>query len=163
MIIHFSKASNPPSSCYSIHHFFKSSWWKIGTVASEARNWINFVPLTAATTFAFSSVFILLLWCLPLASVPVLYSTLYSVHCEISQIQRCNFELNYEYFFKNNDFSVGGEEVLVDMRSWDGPVQPKVVAPLAHQTEVESRRLAQLSSSMPTKTAKRRLRLQRRV
>ena len=87
----------------------------------------------------------------------------YSVHCEISQIQRCNFELNYEYFFKNNDFSVGGEEVLVDMRSWDGPVQPKVVAPLAHQTEVESRRLAQLSSSMPTKTAKRRLRLQRRV
>ena len=98
-----------------------------------------------------------------MASVPVLYSTLYSVHCEISQIQRCNFELNYEYFFKNNDFSVGGEEVLVDMRSWDGPVQPKVVAPLAHQTEVESRRLAQLSSSMPTKTAKRRLRLQRRV
>ena len=39
--------------------FFKSSWCKI---ARAARNWSNSVPLTeAATTFAFSSVFILLL------------------------------------------------------------------------------------------------------
>ena len=36
---------------------FKSSWWKI---ACMARNWI--FSQTAATTFAFSSVFILLLW-----------------------------------------------------------------------------------------------------
>ena len=39
--------------------YFKSSWWKI---ARAARNWINSVPQTAATTVAFSSVFILLLW-----------------------------------------------------------------------------------------------------
>ena len=32
--------------------FFKSSWCKI---ASAARNWINSVPQTATTTFAFSS------------------------------------------------------------------------------------------------------------
>ena len=31
-------------------------------IASAARNWIHFVPQTAVTTFAFSSVFILLLW-----------------------------------------------------------------------------------------------------
>ena len=31
--------------------------------ASAARNWINSSPKTEATTFAFSSVFILLLWC----------------------------------------------------------------------------------------------------
>ena len=37
---------------------FKSSWC---TIASAARNWINSVPQTAATTFAFSSRFILLL------------------------------------------------------------------------------------------------------
>ena len=36
----------------------KSCWWKI---SSAARNWINPVPYTAATTFAFTSVFILLL------------------------------------------------------------------------------------------------------
>ena len=41
------------------HPFFqsiltpKSSWWKI---FSAARNWINSVPQTAATTFAFSSI-----------------------------------------------------------------------------------------------------------
>ena len=39
--------------------FFISSWCKI---AGAARNWINSVPQTAATTFSFSSVFILLLW-----------------------------------------------------------------------------------------------------
>ena len=39
--------------------FFQSSWCKI---ASAARNWINYFPQTAVTTFAFSSVFILLLW-----------------------------------------------------------------------------------------------------
>ena len=39
--------------------FFKSSQCKI---ASMARNRINSVPQTAATTFAFSSVVILLLW-----------------------------------------------------------------------------------------------------
>ena len=39
--------------------FFISSWCKI---ASAARNLISFAPQTAATTFAFSSVSILLLW-----------------------------------------------------------------------------------------------------
>ena len=39
--------------------FFKWSWWKI---ASAARNWINSVPQTSATTFTFFSVFTLLLW-----------------------------------------------------------------------------------------------------
>ena len=39
--------------------FFISSWWKTPSAAS---NWINSVPQIAATTFAFSSVFILLLW-----------------------------------------------------------------------------------------------------
>ena len=38
--------------------FFKTSWCKI---ASALRNWTNSVPQTAATIFAFSSVFILLL------------------------------------------------------------------------------------------------------
>ena len=38
--------------------FFQSSWWKI---ASVARNLINSVPQTAATTFAFPSVFNVLL------------------------------------------------------------------------------------------------------
>ena len=38
--------------------FFSSSWWKI---ASAARKWRNVVPQEAATTFAFYSVFILLL------------------------------------------------------------------------------------------------------
>ena len=53
--------------------FFKSFWCKI---ASAARNWINSVTQTAATTFAFSSVFILLLWalcfhhCLPICADP---------------------------------------------------------------------------------------------
>ena len=42
--------------------FLKSFWCKI---ASTARNWINSVPQTTATTFAFSSVFILLLWFSP--------------------------------------------------------------------------------------------------
>ena len=37
----------------------KASKYKI---ASGTRSWINSVPQTAATTFAFSSVFILLLW-----------------------------------------------------------------------------------------------------
>ena len=37
--------------------FFISSWWKI---AKAARNWIDYVSQTAATTFAFSSVYILL-------------------------------------------------------------------------------------------------------
>ena len=41
--------------------FFKSFWCKI---ANAARNWINSVPQAAVTTFAFSSVFILLLWVL---------------------------------------------------------------------------------------------------
>ena len=36
--------------------FFISSW---GKIASTARNWINYVTQTAATTFAFSSVYIL--------------------------------------------------------------------------------------------------------
>ena len=43
------------NSSYSL----KLSWWKI---AGAARNWINYVPQTAATTFAFASDFILLLW-----------------------------------------------------------------------------------------------------
>ena len=47
------------SWCNSYYVFFKLSWCKI---ASTARSWINFVPLTASTTFAFSSVFILHLW-----------------------------------------------------------------------------------------------------
>ena len=38
--------------------YFKSSWDKI---ASTARNWINSAPQAAATTFAFSYVFVLLL------------------------------------------------------------------------------------------------------
>ena len=38
--------------------YFKSSWDKI---ASTARNWINSAPQAAATTFAFSFVFVLLL------------------------------------------------------------------------------------------------------
>ena len=59
VFIHSFKASFPPSSRYSIHPFFKSSWWK---TASAAMNWINSIPQAAATTFAFSSVFILLLW-----------------------------------------------------------------------------------------------------
>ena len=59
MSIHFAKAFVPPSSHFSIHHFFKSSWWKR---ASAARNWIHVVPQTAATAFAFSSVVILFLW-----------------------------------------------------------------------------------------------------
>ena len=42
--------------------FFKSSWYKI---ASAARNWINSIPQSAATTFAFTSVWILLLWLHP--------------------------------------------------------------------------------------------------
>ena len=59
VFIHSFKASFPPSSRYYIHPFFKSSWWK---TASAAMNWINSIPQAAATTFAFSSVFILLLW-----------------------------------------------------------------------------------------------------
>ena len=60
MIIHFVKASIPPSSLYSIHTFHQNHpWWKISSVA---RNWINSFPQAAATTFALSSVFILLLW-----------------------------------------------------------------------------------------------------
>ena len=39
--------------------FFKSSWCKI---VSTVRNWINSVFQAAATTFALSSVFFLLLW-----------------------------------------------------------------------------------------------------
>ena len=39
--------------------FFKLSNCKI---ASMAKNWINSVPQTATTTFAFSSIFIVLLW-----------------------------------------------------------------------------------------------------
>ena len=48
MIIHFSKASIPPSSLYSIHPFLQI----ILVEASVARIWINSVPQTAATTFA---------------------------------------------------------------------------------------------------------------
>ena len=62
MIIYFSKASIPLSSRYSIHPLFISSWWKI---ASAAKNWSDSVPQTAATTFAFSSVFIHLLCLCP--------------------------------------------------------------------------------------------------
>ena len=45
--------------CPTLVLFFKSSYRRIG---SAARNWIKSVPQTAATTFAFSSVFLLLLW-----------------------------------------------------------------------------------------------------
>ena len=48
MIIHFSKASIPPSSLYSIHPFLQI----ILVEASVARIWINSVPQTAATSFA---------------------------------------------------------------------------------------------------------------
>ena len=40
--------------------FFQIDW---GKTPSAARNWTNFVPQTDATTFAFSSNSILLLWC----------------------------------------------------------------------------------------------------
>ena len=65
--------------------FFNLSWCKI---ASAARNWINSVTQTAATTFAFSSVFILLLWC----------------HCSVTG-QTCNTpvcsaqQLNFYHLF----------------------------------------------------------------
>ena len=56
--------------------FFNSSWCKI---VSEARNLINSAPQAAGTTFAFSSVFNLLLWqhgnmatnCTPLSTFPL--------------------------------------------------------------------------------------------
>ena len=48
--------------------FFKSSWCKI---ASAARNWIYSVAQTEATTFAFSSVFTLLLWSWPGHHFPI--------------------------------------------------------------------------------------------
>ena len=51
-IIHFAKQLGLYKS------FFQSPWWKI---ASAARNCINSIPQAAATTFAFSSVSILLL------------------------------------------------------------------------------------------------------
>ena len=66
MNIHFFKAS-----IFSKHPFFqsihllystftsKSSWWK---TSSAAGNWINSIPPIATTTFAYSSVFILLQW-----------------------------------------------------------------------------------------------------
>ena len=41
--------------------FFKSSWYKIHAVANETKKWNDSAPRAAATTFALSSVFILLL------------------------------------------------------------------------------------------------------
>ena len=64
-ILHHNENENRMNSSFSsyhtgaIHPIFKSSWCKI---ASAARKIIHSVPQTAATTFTFSSVKILLLW-----------------------------------------------------------------------------------------------------
>ena len=58
-------ASHPILQIFLVQFFlfFNSTLCKI---ASTARNWINSVPQAEATTFAFSSVLILLLWSVPL-------------------------------------------------------------------------------------------------
>ena len=68
---------------------FKSSWCKI---ASTAMNWINSVPHTTATTFAFSSVFNLLLWpvcnyCTVMCMLLFFTSSLYRDICRFTDIQ----------------------------------------------------------------------------
>ena len=55
----FSKHPFRPVAFFYSSFSSKSSWWKI---SSAARNWINSGSHAAATTFAFSSVFILLTW-----------------------------------------------------------------------------------------------------
>ena len=66
VINHFSKHSFRQVANILLILVFKYSWYKI---ASAARNWINCVPQVAATTFAFSSIFVLLLWCPPMTHV----------------------------------------------------------------------------------------------
>ena len=60
---HLAARSVRPISLYSIQPFLQINLWKI---ASAARNLINSFSQTAATTFAASSVFILLIWLMPL-------------------------------------------------------------------------------------------------
>ena len=57
--------------CKSPYIFFKSSWCKI---ASATRNWSNSVSQEAATTFAISSAYILLQYCI--VYIPICRKTL---------------------------------------------------------------------------------------
>ena len=85
--------------------FFKSSWCKI---ACATRNWIYSVPQTAATTFAFFSVFTLLLLC-SLGTVVFIFCTyftekyclLYCVYC-IVVLRKVTFRLGRKWWTVSN-------------------------------------------------------------
>ena len=68
--------SNPPGAIHPNHQICPTSKQ---LQYSAARNWINSFPQTAATTFAFSSVLILLLWLSRFSSKKFHYAKIFNL------------------------------------------------------------------------------------